>query len=80
MLCVGILRQVKLWVEFICQKPVFCQTTNERKANPIKEWEIVKAWTNFSLQDEPWAEFSTLEVAACTILCTYGPVLQNNLT
>ncbi len=31
-------------------------------------------WTNFSLQDEPWAEFSTLEVAACIILCTYGPV------
>ncbi len=40
----------------------------------------VSAWTNFSLQDEPWAEFSTLEVAACIILCTYGPVLQNNLT
>jgi hypothetical protein len=37
-------------------------------------------WTNFSLQDEPWAEFSTLEVAAYVILCTYGPVLQNNLT
>jgi len=39
-----------------------------------------KAWTNFSLQDEPWAEFSTLEVAACVILSSYGPVLQNNLT
>jgi hypothetical protein len=38
------------------------------------------AWTNFSLQDEPWAEFSTLEVAACIILCTYSPGLQNNLT
>jgi hypothetical protein len=25
-------------------------------------------WTNFSLQDEPWAEFSTSEVAACVIL------------
>jgi hypothetical protein len=24
-----------------------------------------KPWTNFSRQDEPWAEFSTLEVAAC---------------
>ncbi len=23
------------------------------------------AWTNLSWQDEPWAEFSTLEVAAC---------------
>ncbi len=33
-----------------------------------------ESWTNFSLQDEPWAEFSTLEVAACIILCTYGPV------
>ncbi len=32
------------------------------------------SWTNFSIQDEPWAEFSTLEVAACVILCTYGPV------
>jgi hypothetical protein len=30
----------------------------------------IRAWTNFSLQDEPWAEFSTLEVAAC-IPCTY---------
>jgi len=24
-----------------------------------------RAWTNFSLQDEPWAEYSTLQVAAC---------------
>jgi hypothetical protein len=39
-----------------------------------------KSWTNFSLQDEPWAKFSTLEVAACIIICTYGPVLQNNPT
>jgi hypothetical protein len=31
-------------------------------------------WTNFSLQDEPWAEFSTLEVAAACIPCTYCPV------
>jgi hypothetical protein len=30
-------------------------------------------WTNFSLQDEPWAVFTTLEVAAC-IPCTYCPV------
>jgi hypothetical protein len=37
-------------------------------------------WTNFSLQDEPWAEFSTLEVAAACIPCTYSPVLQYNLT
>jgi hypothetical protein len=41
---------------------------------------LLGAWTNFSLQDEPWAEFSTLEVAACIILSSYGPVLQNNLT
>ncbi len=34
----------------------------------------VSPWTNFGLQDEPWAEFSTLEVAACIILCTYSPV------
>ncbi len=31
------------------------------------------AWTNFSLQDKPWAEFTTLEVAACKP-CTYCPV------
>ncbi len=43
-------------------------------------WDWARTWTNFSLQDEPWAEFSTLEVAACVILCTYHPVLQNNLT
>ncbi len=33
------------------------------------------SWTNFSLQDEPWAEFTTLEVAAC-IPCTYLPNLE----
>ncbi len=38
-----------------------------------------RPWTNFSSQDSPWAEFSTLEVAAC-IPCTYCPVLQYNLT
>ncbi len=27
----------------------------------------LEPWTNFSLQDEPWAEFSTLEVVACVI-------------
>ncbi len=25
---------------------------------------LTEAWTNFSLQDKTWAEFSTLEVAA----------------
>ncbi len=35
--------------------------------------QYVKSWTNFSLHDKPWAEFSTLEVAAC-IPCTYCPV------
>jgi hypothetical protein len=39
----------------------------------IYKQEMVYAWTNFSLQDEPWAEFSTLEVAASTP-CTYYPV------
>jgi hypothetical protein len=24
-----------------------------------------KPWTNFNCQDKPWAEFSTLEMAAC---------------
>ncbi len=52
-----------------------------RTSTPTSRVEnLAQAWTNFSLQDEPWAEFSTLEVAACVILCTYGPVLQNNLT
>jgi hypothetical protein len=36
------------------------------------EWS--QSWTNFSLQDKPWAEFSTLEVAAACIPCTYCPV------
>ncbi len=26
-------------------------------------------WTNLSWQDKPWAEFSTLEVAACHTMC-----------
>jgi hypothetical protein len=39
----------------------------------------IDTWTNFSLQDKPWAEFSTLEVAVC-IPCTYCPVQQYNLT
>ncbi len=25
-------------------------------------------WINFSWQDEPWAEFSTLQVAACSAM------------
>jgi len=40
---------------------------------------LVDAWTNFNLQDEPWAEFSTLEVAT-SIPRTYCLVLQYNLT
>jgi hypothetical protein len=32
------------------------------------EWDL--SWINFSLLDEPWAKFSTLEAAAC-IPCTY---------
>ncbi len=27
-----------------------------------------QSWTNFTRQDEPWAEFSTLEVAACHVM------------
>jgi hypothetical protein len=34
---------------------------------------LENSWTNFRLLAEPWAKFSTLEVAACVILCTYGP-------
>ncbi len=40
---------------------------------------LLSPWTNLSLQDMPWAEFTTLEVAAY-IPCTYCPVLQYNLT
>ncbi len=33
----------------------------------IGRWNTIrgKPWTNFSWQDQPWAKFSTLEVAAC---------------
>ncbi len=34
---------------------------------------VLNPWTNFSLQDEPWAEFTTLDLAAC-VPCTYCPV------
>jgi len=33
-------------------------------------------WTNFSYQDETWAEFSTLEVAVCAP-CSYVALEQN---
>jgi hypothetical protein len=37
-------------------------------------------WTNFSLQDEPWAKFSTLKVAAACILhLLSGVAIQPNL-
>jgi hypothetical protein len=36
-------------------------------------------WTNFSLRDKTWAEFSTLEVAAC-VLCACVAIKQNSLT
>ncbi len=39
----------------------------------------MQVWTNFSKQDNPWADFSTLEVAA-SLPCTYSTVLQNDLT
>jgi hypothetical protein len=34
-------------------------------------------WTNFILQDEPWAEFSSVEVAACK---PWPPITQCNNT
>ncbi len=40
----------------------------------------LESWTNFSQQDLTWAEFSTLEVAACIMSCAYHAVLQNSLT
>jgi hypothetical protein len=40
-------------------------TLGNSKDIPGQEAPWCMAWTNFSLQDEPWAEFSTLEVAAC---------------
>ncbi len=40
----------------------------------------VDAWTNFSWQDEPWAEFSTLEVAACHAMhFLHSKAIQPNL-
>jgi len=40
----------------------------------------VVAWTNFSLQDKPWAKFSTLEVAACKNMNLLpGVAIQPNL-
>ncbi len=54
---------------------IFCQPI--LKIEQIKKdqsMQYAQPWTNFSLQDKPWAEFSTLEVAACIILCTYGLV------
>jgi len=35
---------------------------------------LVLSMDKLWLPDEPWAEFSTLEVAACIILCTYSLV------
>ncbi len=42
------------------------QQAREAQGDAVQEVEGVNPWTNFSLQDEPWAEFTTLEVAACT--------------
>jgi hypothetical protein len=39
-----------------------------------------QSWTNFSLQDKPWAEFSTLEVAACHAMhLLHSIAIQPNL-
>ncbi len=53
-----------------------CWLTEEclERTQRVRACQCVRAWTNFSLQDEPWAEFSTLEVAAACIPCTYCPV------
>ncbi len=48
---------------------------------PVQTWQyekITNPWTNFSCQDKPCAELSTLEVAAC-LPCTYCLVLKYDL-
>jgi hypothetical protein len=47
------------------------------KISAIFLYSTKQSWTNFSLQDKPWAKFSILEVAAC-IPCIYCPVWQYN--
>jgi hypothetical protein len=37
-----------------------------QSVHPVTSW--VNTWTNFSWQDKPWAEFSTLEVAPCHVM------------
>jgi hypothetical protein len=40
----------------------------------------IQTWTNFSWQDEPWAEFQTLEVAACHAMhLLHSIAIQPNL-
>jgi hypothetical protein len=41
---------------------------------------IHESWTNLSWQDEPWAEFSTLEVAVCRAMhLLYSIAIWSNL-
>ncbi len=65
-----------MWADWQASREASRWLDKKAGKNPCKQlvsrqvggW--VVAWTNFSLQDKPWAEFSTLEVAAC-IPCTY---------
>jgi hypothetical protein len=51
-----------------------------REQHKMFHLDRLQPWTNFSLQDEPWAEFSTLEVAAACILhLLSGVATQANL-
>jgi hypothetical protein len=68
------------------------QRERDNRGNKEKETEIERnrakdrhaygqtdhAWTNFSQQDETWAEFSTLEGAVC-MPCSYITMIQNCL-
>jgi hypothetical protein len=68
-----ILRLTALYMSYLNQLPdIICRVSfmlNVVMLNAIKLGVVapqlsasirLKAWTNFSLQDEPWAEFSTL--------------------
>jgi hypothetical protein len=41
---------------------------------------MLELWTNLTLRDEPWAEFSTLEVTACHAMhLLHSRVIRSNL-
>jgi hypothetical protein len=49
----------------VCSRQIFWTYKNFVGATTLSSWGSYVTWTNFSWQDESWAEFSTLEVTAC---------------